>query len=123
MRRVVRAGAIFFLASILWQTTYARGQAPATQSKTQDKPFVVEYYDKVTWGNSAEFVSLFRINHYPYIKNKMELGQILQVTVESPNYHATEAERWDYRGRIVWQNVQVANDDTDDERSLKTALS
>ncbi len=107
------------LAGVILCFSLASVQARPAQQTPQDKPFIVEYYYKTMWGNAGEFITLFKKNHYPYLKKKIELGHILQVSAESPIYHATEAERWDYRVRIIWKNIQVANDDSDDERILK----
>jgi hypothetical protein len=103
----------------MWQTPYSVVHAQTSQAKTQDKPFVVEYYYKAKWGYADEFIRLFKKNHYPFLKKQIELGNALQVTAENPFNHSTEDGRWDYRIRIVWKNVQVAHDDSGDERILK----
>jgi hypothetical protein len=107
------------LAFLLWQTTFPVAHAQSSQVRAQDKPFVVEYYYKVKWGSADEFIRLFKKNHYPFLKKQIELGNALQITAESPVHHGTEGERWDYRVRIVWKNVQVAHDDSGDEKILK----
>ena len=91
----------------------------AQTAQTTSKPYVVEYYYKAKWGYADEFIRLFKKNHYPFLKKLTESGRIIQVTAESPVYHATEDGRWDYRVRIVWKNVQEANDNTGDEQILK----
>lgn len=77
-------------------------------ARAQDEPFVVEYYYTARWGYTAEFLRLYRKNHYPVLKRRMELGQILEVTAVAPRYHATEDGRWDYRVTIVWKNMAAA---------------
>jgi hypothetical protein len=114
--KFIRVGVLLLLALILWQTTHSVVQA---QTQAKDKPFVVEYYYKVKWGFDAEFIRLFKKNHYPILKKHIELGRALQVTAETPFYHGTEGERWDYRVRIIWKNVQIAHDDFDVEPIIK----
>jgi hypothetical protein len=57
--------------------------APRARAQT-DKPFVVEYYYKTKWGHADEFIVLFKKNHYPVLKKKIELGRILQVRADQP---------------------------------------
>ena len=64
-----------------------RAQAPPAGTTT---PFVVEYYYTAQWGHADEFIRLFKKNHFPVLKRRMELGDILQITVEAPRFHATE---------------------------------
>ena len=109
-----RLAVLLSLLLLLWQTT------PVAQAQSsQDKPFTVEYSYKVKWGHAEEFIRLFKKNHYPLLKKQIELKNALQVTAETPVNHGTEAERWDYRVRIVWKNVQIAHDDSGDEAILK----
>jgi hypothetical protein len=76
----------------------------------QDQPFVVDYYYKARWGDAAEFIRLYKKNHYPVLKRQMELGRIIEVTAVAPRYHATEEGRWDYRVTIVWKGMAAAAD-------------
>ncbi len=68
-------------------------------------PLVVEYYYKVQWGHADEFLQLFKKNHYPLLKRQMEMGRILSVKMETPMYHMTEGERWDYRVTITFKET------------------
>lgn len=74
------------------------------------EPFVVDYYYKARWGYAAEFIRLFKKNHYPVLRREMELGRIVELTAVAPRYHATEDGRWDYRVTIVWKNAAAAAD-------------
>ncbi|MBI1750759.1 MAG: hypothetical protein HY234_02785 [Acidobacteria bacterium] len=90
-------------------TTFHAGSA-AAQTKSDDAPFVVEYYYKVKWGYAGEFIRLFKKNHFPLLQKEMEAGRILQVTAVAPRYHGTEDDRWDYRVTIVYKNVAAAHE-------------
>jgi hypothetical protein len=100
--------------------TVAAGQQDAASiGNGQDKPFIVEYYYKVKWGYSDEFITLFKKNHYPLLKKQVELGRMLKVSAVSPRYHTTEDGRWDYRVTIVFKNATVANDGFDEKALIK----
>src|SRR5204862_801430 len=57
-----------------------------------------------------EFIRLFKKNHFPVLKRRMEQGDILQITAQAPRFHATEDGRWDYRVTIVWKNADVLHE-------------
>ena len=79
---------------------------------------MVEYYYKAKWGMQMNlFVCSRRITTLPQETDK--IGNALQVTAQSPINHNTEDGRWDYRVTIVWKNVQVAHDDSGDDKVLK----
>jgi len=77
---------------------------------TTDKPYAVEYYYKARWGHADEFLQLYKKNHHPILKKRMEMGHILSLTMVKPRFHATEEGRWDFRVTIVWKNIQVTDE-------------
>jgi len=81
-------------------------------------PYSVEYYYKVKWGHSQEFLQLFKKNHYPLLLKQMEMGRIVKVFVQQPQLHMTEDARWDYRVTIVFKNATVANEPDPVEENL-----
>jgi len=85
----------------------------------QDRPFVVEYYYKVKWGHTDEFITLFKKNHYPLLEKEVEMGRLLKVTAVTPRYHTAEEGRWDYRVTIVFKNAAAANEDFDEKALIK----
>lgn len=89
------------------------------QTKSQDQPFVIEYYYKAKWGYADEFIRLFKKNHYPILKKNVELERMLSVSAVKPRYHTTEDGRWDYRVTIVFKNLAAAFDSTGDEAITK----
>lgn len=96
-----RLSLIILLAGLL-PPTLAAHQASA------DEPFVVEYYYKVKWGHQQEFLALFTKNHLPILEKEKAQGKILEIRAVAPRYHATEADRWDYRVTIVFATVAAA---------------
>lgn len=93
--------------------------AVRAQTKSQEEPFVADYYYKAKWGYADEFIALFKKNHFPVLKKQMETGRILSVTAVKPRYHATEEGRWDYRVTIVFKNMTAASDQASEEPIIK----
>jgi hypothetical protein len=100
----------------------APAQDTIAAANSQDKPFVVEYYYKVKWGHTDEFITLFRKNHYPLLKKQVEMGRMLKVSAVSPRYHTTEDGRWDYRVTIVFKDVAAAHEGSSGEEAIKKQL-
>jgi len=111
----------FLFVSLLFGglSTSAMGQATTAATGAQNRPFVVEYYYKVKWGYADEFITLFKKNHYPLLKQQVEMGRMLQVSAVAPRYHMTEDGRWDYRVTIVFKNAAVANDGFDEKALIQ----
>jgi hypothetical protein len=102
IRRLLRpfAGALLFFAA-------------ASVASAQATPFTVEYYYKIKWGYTAEWMELYKKNHYPILVRQQELGRIVSMSAATPVNHAGEATRWDLRFTIVWKSAEVAHDDFD----------
>lgn len=90
---------------------------PATTQSTAstDESFAVEHYYKAKWGYTAEFIELFKKNHYPVLKKLKEKGDILQIVAVKPRHHNSEESRWDYKVTIVFKNAATAFDYTTGE--------
>ncbi len=84
------------------------------------RPYVVEYYYKIKWGYTAEWLELYKRNHYPLLVKEQELGRIISMSAVTPVYHVGEANRWDFRYTIVWKDAATANDAFDTAPLLKT---
>jgi hypothetical protein len=108
-------GPLLWLAMISTMPPVASAQSPSAK----EPPFVVEYYYKVKWGYTDEFLRLFKKNHYPVLRKQIESGRILEVHAERPRYHTTEDGRWDYRVTIVFKNAAVAADSSGEESLTK----
>ena len=119
--RAFHLGVVLSLALVLCPQFRSTMTARAEQPKSQDRPFVAEYYYKARWGYADEFIRLFKKNHLPVLKKQIETGRILRVSAVKPRYHATEDGRWDYRVTIVFKNVAAAHD-TSGEEAIKKEL-
>jgi hypothetical protein len=100
------------LAAPLQIQLLAQGAPPQVSA---DQPYTIEYYYKCQWGHQAEFLQLFKKNHYPLLQKIQTTGRILSIKIESPAYHTTEDGRWDYRVTIRYKNSTVATTANPDE--------
>ena len=86
------------------------GGAYTGQAQAKPEPFVIEYYYKIKWGSTAEWLELYRRNHYPILLKQQEMGRIVSMSAVTPVNHAGEANRWDFRFTIVWKDAATAHD-------------
>jgi len=110
---------LLFAAMLPSPRVLAAPQNAQPAAASEGKPFVVEYYYKVKWGQADEFLRLFKKNHYPLLKKQVEMGRMLSVSAVTPRYHTTEDGRWDYRVTIVFKNATVANEPFDEKALIK----
>jgi hypothetical protein len=119
MTRTILRAASLLLMLFICLTLNSPTKAQAPQTKSNDEPFVADYYYKAKWGYADEFIRLFKKNHFPVLKKQMETGRILSVTAVKPRYHATEDGRWDYRVTIVFKNMAAASDQASEEPIIR----
>jgi hypothetical protein len=82
----------------------ARAQAPAAQtgSRTEKTSW---YFYRVKWGYQDEFVSLFKKNHYPVLREEMKSGRITAVRTYVPTYHGDGRSDWTFAVAITFRDV------------------
>lgn len=100
---------LFLLAFILFSLK-GNGQQSVNPAASNDY-FTIESYYKVKWGHAAEFINLWKKNHYPLLKKAMDKGDIISIKVEKPMFHSGEETRWDYRMTIVFKTIVLAFDE------------
>lgn len=71
------------------------------------KPYTVEYYYRVKWGYTEEFMELYRSNHWPVIAADMARGEILDFRLERLLMQGAESHRWDVRATITFRNILI----------------
>jgi hypothetical protein len=108
--RALRSAGVVAAIQVVVAMNAAVAQTPRPAAPAAEQPYVVEYYYQTRWGYAAEFIRLFKKNHYPVLKKEIESGRILSVNAVAPRFHATEDRRWDYRVTIVFRNAQVASE-------------
>jgi hypothetical protein len=85
----------------------AQLSAQKSAVKSQDY-FTIESYYKVKWGHAAEFISLWKQNHYPLLRKAVENGDVISITASEPKFHSGEDTRWDFRVTVVFKTVNLA---------------
>lgn len=106
-------------SSIALLLAVATPRLGVAQSAASSGPFTVDYYYKIKWGYTAEWMDLYKRNHYPILLEQQKLGRIVSMSAATPFYHAGEANRWDLRFTITWKNAEVAHDDFDGSSIIK----
>jgi hypothetical protein len=107
-----------FLTCCLVMTAIAtHADAPASSS---DRPFTVEYYYRIKWGQQEEWMELYRRSHWPIMVEEMKQGYILDVQVHQPHTYEPDPYRWDVRVSITYKSVLVpfGMSDRDREQTL-----
>jgi len=115
MRRMILG--VFVAMFAIVPAAQMMGQGAPVQPGA-NQPYTIEYYYKCQWGHQAEFLSLFKKNHYPLLKKIESTGRILSVKIEQPAYHTSEELRWDYRVTIVYKNSALATTANPDEEAM-----
>ena len=102
MRRFTLAA---FLTSLVLSGLVAiRAQAPATQSSSRIEK-TAWYFYRVKWGYQDEFVSLFRKNHYPVLRDQMKTGRVTAVRTFVPTYHGDGRADWTFAVAITFRDA------------------
>jgi hypothetical protein len=96
---------VFLLALLCFSAAGAASQETADPS---DKPYIVENYYRIKWGYQDAFIELYKKNHYPIVKRMMDLRYITEFYAEKSPFHTPEADRWDFRIRLVFKNLEAA---------------
>jgi len=90
----------FVLAALV----VTRAQAPAAQSSTRTEK-TAWYFYRVKWGYQEEFVSLFKKNHYPVLREEMKSGRVTAVRTFVPTYHGDGRSDWTFAVAITFRDV------------------
>ena len=75
-----------------------------------DRPVTVQYYYRVRWGFHAEFLELFRRNHYPILAEQVRSGRLLSVSAAQPRFHGDGGAGWNLLVTITyrdWASVEA----------------
>jgi hypothetical protein len=97
-----------FILGFLCLSSFAGAQQNSEASKNY---FTIESYYRVKWGHGAEFINLWKQNHYPLLKKALEKGDVISITASEPKFHSGEETRWDFRVTVVFKTVDLAFDE------------
>jgi len=79
-------------------------QAPAAQAGFRSER-TTWYFYRVKWGYQDEFVTLFKKNHYPVLKEEMKSGRITSVRTFVPTYHGDGRADWTFAVAITYKDT------------------
>jgi hypothetical protein len=102
MRRLILP--IVLTALVLGGLVAVRAQAPAQQSTSRSEK-TAWYFYRVKWGFQDEFVSLFKKNHYPVLREEMKTGRITAVRTFVPTYHGDGRADWTFAVAITFRDA------------------
>jgi hypothetical protein len=91
-------------ASVLAAVVVARAQAPAAQAGSRTEK-TAWYFYRVKWGYQDEFVTLFKKNHYPVLREEMKSGRITSVRTYVPSYHGDGRADWTFAVAITFRDA------------------
>lgn len=80
------------------------------QSRRPDQPITVAYFYKVKWGYQAEFLELFKRNHYPVLEAQVASGRLLKVEAYTPRFHGDGRSDWTFMTILVFKNWDAFGD-------------
>lgn len=103
---MVRKAAVAALLTtfVLAALVVVRAQAPTAQSGSRTEK-TAWYFYRVKWGHQEEFVSLFKKNHYPVLREEMKSGRITAVRTYVPTYHGDGRADWTFAVVITFRDV------------------
>jgi len=67
-------------------------------------PITIQYFYRVRWGDEAEFLELFRRNHYPILAEQVASGRLLSVTAARPRFHGDGGAGWNLLVTITYRD-------------------
>jgi hypothetical protein len=81
-----------------------------------DKPFTVEYYNRIKWGYYDEWLTRYKMEHWPIMVAEMKGGYVAAIKVHQPQNYWPEPNRWDLRVTIAYKNVLIPHGLSDHNR-------
>ena len=66
------------------------------------EPITVLYFYRTRWGAHDEFVSLFRKNHWPILREQLSAGRFTAVEMATPRFHGDGRADWDVLVTITY---------------------
>ena len=117
---MVRKAAVAALLTtfVLTALVVVRAQAPAAQSGSRTEK-TAWYFYRVKWGHQDEFVSLFKKNHYPVLRDQMRTGRITAVRSYVPTYHGDGRADWTFAVAITFKDVAAFTAPSNDAEITK----
>ena len=68
------------------------------------EPITVLYFYRTRWGAHDEFVTLFRKNHWPILRDQLAGGRFTAVEMATPRFHGDGRADWDLLVTITYRD-------------------
>jgi hypothetical protein len=76
-------------------------------------PIEVLYFYRTKWGAHDEFVSLFRKNHWPILRELQAAGRFTNVELWAPRFHGDGRADWDVLVSITYRDWAAMQEHAD----------
>ncbi len=77
------------------------------------EPIEVLYFYRTRWGAHDEFVTLFRKNHWPILREQLAAGRYLGVELSTPRFHGDGRADWDVLVSITYRDWAAMEEHSD----------
>jgi len=78
-------------------------------------PIEVLYFYRTRWGAHDEFVTLFRKNHWPILREQLAAGRYVDVQLFAPRFHGAGRADWDVLVSITYRDWAAIQEHSDGE--------
>ena len=95
--------------------------ASAGAGQSTPQPVTIEYYYRLAPGGSSEWLSLYKKNHNPLLKELMKEGLLKSEKLYTRRFHA-ESPAWDYRIVMIWRDWAALEEARDRESEILKSL-
>ena len=79
------------------------------------EPITILYFYRTKWGSHDEFMSLFRRNHLPILKEQQAAGRYTAVELYTPRFHGDGRADWDILVSITYRDWAAIQEHSDAE--------
>ena len=73
------------------------------------------YFYRTRWGSHDEFMTLFRRNHWPILKEQLAAGRYTAVELFTPRFHGDGHADWDILVSITYRDWVAIQEHSDAE--------
>jgi hypothetical protein len=94
--------------------------APDAGATAPAAPVTVAYFYRVRWGHHAEWLELFRRNHWPVLREQLRTGRFADVRLYTPRFHGDGHADWDVMVTITYRDWTAL--EAHSEASIKLRL-
>lgn len=79
------------------------------------EPITILYFYRTRWGSHDEFMTLFRRNHWPILREQLAAGRYTAVELATPRFHGAGHADWDILVSITYRDWAAIQEHSDAE--------